>query len=242
MAQETKTPFLKVSPVVEAKDGEDSLHDAFLACTAYRNRTRHNSVFLNRTLYRSFLKLVCRLRTSIKLQEQLSTIQAILLFQIMFYFGDDDLLRKIAESHADIVASSVQLLQREYIERTDRLGTLEKTSVVTCRYYQWLFLESCRRTVIAHLYIKAIYQNLRDGYCDQVPCLAPLPLTVDGELWDAQSEEEWCEVMRMRKASVSMLIKPLADAVDIWTANDYENMDDFQMMLLDACKGAPPGR
>lgn len=234
MAHQTQTPFLKVTPIAEAEDEGNSLNDAFLACTAYQSRGRQNSGFINRTLSRTFVKLIHRLQKLHNFQEQLCTVQAVLLFNIMFLFGDDDVLRQVAESHMSIVEASVQILQHKLV---NSLSAMTKPGVIMHQYHQWLLLESCRRTIIAHIYIKGTYQYLRVGYYDQIPCITDLPLTVEVDLWDAQTEQEWCQVMRTKTASDAMLVKPIADAVDIWTANDYKNKDDLQMMLLE-CVGA----
>jgi hypothetical protein len=84
------------------------------------------------------------------------------------------------------------------------------------------------------IFLKAIYYAIKDGFCDKVPEMAGLPLTVKGELWEAKSEGEWMQATRGTQPDVLTY----HEFVEVWdggrVGNDVEN---FQKMLLVACIG-----
>lgn len=239
MAQETRTPFLKVLPKCEIETDGCPIDEALVACVAYQGRNRHNRSFLNRGLCRSFLKLVRRLSDYLSFTEHLSTIQAIVLFQIMFFLSDDDCLRQLAEAHANTVEVSVHQLRLKLVEQSDTLLNRSDTIIPMAEYNQWVLLESARRTILIHVFLKGLYGHIKNGYCDQVPYMAPLPLTIDGEFWNAQSEQEWWTLKNDKQTSISQLIKSYDDAMPTWNSRNLQNMDDFHMMLLGACQETP---
>ncbi len=84
------------------------------------------------------------------------------------------------------------------------------------------------------IFLKAVYYAIKDGFCDKVPDMAGLPLTVKGELWEAKSESEWMQTTHGTQPDVLTYHK----FVEVWdggrVGNDVEN---FQKMLLVVCIG-----
>lgn len=232
MAQEGSTPFLKpLDDDVVATTGP--VDEAYLACLAFTHKTRHTLPRVIRTSIRSFDKLLNTLANELAFEERLTILQAVLLFQIMAYFGGEKDLCEAAEQCSRRIDDAIELLERDL----HGYGSSFLTSSVLkhrSEYQHWLLLESARRTILAHLFIKAIFYHIRHGYCDLVPRLAVLPLTVEGDLWNTISEDDWHD--RRRSKHSAPTIKTYLEALDSWTANDQHNMDDFGIMLMGACK------
>jgi hypothetical protein len=232
MAREARTPFRK--PFSESIAGDTSfIDDAYLCCVAFRNKTDATKDIVSRTCARSFGRLVHRLGDAISFPERLVTLQAILIFQIMAYFGCEAGSCEIAERCAGLIEKSVHTLQDDLLNYSS--GETGVMWAHQSQYQQWLLLESARRTILAHMFIKAVYLHIRRGFCELVPKLAVLPLTIDGDLWNASSEAQW-HMLIENQLHPSPNIKPYLEAIDVWTMNGQDNMDDFGIMLLGVCK------
>lgn len=232
MSQAGCTPFSK-SFADNLTTTTSAIDDAFLSCIAFTHRTRNTrSMFVN-TWIRSFSKLVCKLSNDGSFEDRLANLQAVLLFQIMAYFGDQDTLYEIAEKCSQRVDNAIQLLQDDLLDYGRSIIACDSMTEYS-EYGRWLLLESARRTILAHLFVKAIHFHSRRGYCELVPRLAVLPLTIDGDLWNAKSEGEWHNILQSKH--IGPRIKPYFEAIDIWAADNQDNIDDFGVMLLGACK------
>lgn len=235
MAHENQTPFLKLLPT-PYEDDEHPVDNAFLACTAYRARTRQNSTLVTNTLKRNFLGLIKAALSFKVFEDHLQVIQALLLYQIMFFFGDDDDLRQLAETHAKAVQTSVDIFQHRLISKLRKLPQSMTLDPPAIQYGIWLLLESARRTIFAHLFIKCIYGQYKNGYCEYVPYLAPLPVTTAGDLWEAKSEDDWWQLVLRRDRPIKSSVMAYDEAVNMWYENGQSNMDDFHVMIYGACK------
>lgn len=161
--------------------------------------------------------------------EHLATMQALLLLQIILLFDGDIQMRTVGESQMESIRrQTAQLLLRNTNEISD--------PIALSPWLRWLFVESVRRTYLICIFIQALYSNLKVGYCELVPLLGTLPLSVHEASWDAKSESEWLEV----NASPSSQVLPYTEALSIWhTAKQEKNqkLGTFQEMLYAACKG-----
>jgi len=84
------------------------------------------------------------------------------------------------------------------------------------------------------IFLQAIYYAMKNGFCDKVPEMAGLPLTVRGELWEAKSEVEWIQATRGSQPDVLTY----HEFVDVWDGSAIGgDVEDFQKMLLVACVG-----
>lgn len=218
-----QTPFLKPESQANA---DCPVHEAFLACTAYRVQNPYNRVFVASTLSRKYIKLVRSLHGVSSTRDNLATLQAILVFQIMFLFGQDQRLREIAELTIQDVDRGMLGLQQQYFW----------TSTETHDYQTWLSLESIRRTILAHIYIKCVLSHATRGYTEFCPSLFQIPLTVHGGLWNASDQDQWLQIIQDQQLSPKSLIMPYAEAVNTWLADDYRNIDDMHVLLLSACR------
>lgn len=236
IAQEASSLFLKFR-----SDGSDADTSTFFACTAYQSRTKRNQPILKRALSAEFLRLVRDLKRTISFRDHLSLLQSLIVFQIIFYFGDDDTLRVLAENHAESIQRSVWLFQQSLI--SEIVFPSIHTSVddtISVQYQRWLLLESARRMILAHLFVKGIYSHLRNGYCDIVPALAELPLSIEGDLWEADTEDMWKKFLTQKPRILESSVMPYGEAVTFWLVNDCPNMDDFHHLIYEACHDLEP--
>lgn len=161
--------------------------------------------------------------------EHLATMQASLMLQIILLFDGDIQMRTVGESQMESIRQQMaQLL----------LGNANEISdpIALSPWLRWVFVESVRRTYLMCIFVQALYSNLKFGYCELVPLLGTLPLSVHEVSWNAKSETEWMEV----NASPANLVLPYTEALTVWhTAKQEKNqhLAAFQEMLYAACKG-----
>lgn len=241
MVDEARTPFMRPLPDQDVYTNS-AFDDALVACTAYLSRNKHNQASLNRTLTRTYTSLVHKLKVSSRPEEVLSATQGVVMLEIMLLLGDDEHLRGLAVSCTNVVTNAIAALNQWLIAElaypsahvTDMEGATSNSKV---RYRRWLVLESVRRTVLTYWFLQGAYRHLRDGYCELVPLLSTLPLTVNGDLWAADDELTWCTLAQTEDLGTTVL--PYVEATDWWMSMNYEHMDDFQIMLFESCRAIP---
>lgn len=239
MADEAQTPFMRTLPGQEVC-GNSAFDDAVVACTVYLNRNRHNQVSLNRTLARSYMSLIHKLKACLRPEEVLPTTQAVVVFEIMFLLGEDQRLCDLAVSCSKVVTDAVAALNQWLITELSFPSTYiddVTTSDPEHNYDRWVMLESARRTILAYWFLQAAYRHLRDGYCELCPLLVTLPLSVNGDLWAASDERAWRSIAQAEDRSTTIL--PYLEATDWWMSTNFEHMDNFQIMLFETCKTIP---
>jgi len=235
MAESAQTPFLK-PPHRDSEPTDSFFDETLLVCCSYNNRTRQNRMSLNRTITRKYIKLTQILRGYMSLDVLLPALQATILFEIMLLFDEDASMRALAEQQFTTIEAAMGDLQQRLIEEL-ALPTLCTGEDLRSRYSRWLLLESIRRIVIAHWIVKAAYTHLRDGFCQLVPLLCTLPITPRGDLWTATSEDDWW--LKTQQEQKQLAVVPYLEAVDFWTESGFTDMDEFQVMLYEACKTRP---
>ena len=202
-------------------------HEAFAISSSYASRNPQNEDLVQQVVIAKFYQLINQSYSSF--EDHLATTQALVLLQIILLFDGDIRMRAVAESHHEIIDEEMlKLLQRPEDEVPE--------SIAISPWLRWLFVESVRRTYLMHVFVQGIFRNLKNGFCDLVPVLAFLPLSVHGESWNARSETEWLKL----DASTSHLILPYAEAMPVWHLARHEKcqkLEPLQDMLYIACKG-----
>jgi hypothetical protein len=161
------------------------------------------------------------------LEDELASVQALIIYQIIRLFDGDIRQRGMAEAHFQILTAwAMHLRQRSEFELTP--------SLQSSPYRKWLFIESARRTVLMAIFLQAIYCGIKDGYCSSVPEMAGLPLTVRGDLWEVRSEGEWMQATCGSQPDV-LTYHEFVEAFDGGQAGGV--VEDFQKALLVACIG-----
>lgn len=240
MVDEARTPFMRPLPGQDAFT-DSAFDDALVACTAYISRNKHNQASLNRTLTRIYMNLLHKVKVCSRPEEILSATQAIVMLEIMLLLGDDQQLRDLAVSCAKVVMNTIAALNQwlitELATPSIRATDIDGATNNNRGYRRWFMLESVRRTVLTYWFLQGAFRHLRDGYCELVPLLATLPLTVNGDLWTANDELTWYTVAQTEDSCTTVL--PYVEATDWWMSTNYEHMDDFQIMLFESCRAIP---
>ena len=218
--QHGQTPF--INQHVYNDDLPPSLQDAYCGCASYLAKTAANERLIFGIISSKLAELVSK-RQYCSIEDELASVQALIMYQIIRLFDGDIRQRGIAEAQFQILDSwAMSLRQRGEFEIP--------LSNQSSPYRDWLFIESVRRTVLMSIFLKGIYYAIKNGFCDQVPAMQGLPLTVKGELWEAKSESDWMLATHGSQPDVITY----HDFVLIWDGGDVEG---FQKMLLVACIG-----
>ena len=219
------TPFIK--PAMWNGLSPAAIHEAFAISSSYASRNHQNEDLVQQVVIAKFYQLINQSCWSF--EDHLATMQALVLLQVILLFDGDIRMRAVAESHHELIEEKMlKLLQRRENEVPE--------SIAISPWLRWLFMESVRRTHLMHIFVQGIFRNLKNGYCDLVPVLAVLPLSVHAESWNARSETEWLRL----DASTSHLILPYAEAMPVWHLVRHEKrqkLEPLQDMLYIACKG-----
>lgn len=225
IVQNGRTPFIDPR-IYEENALPPCLEDVYCVCAAYLSKTTANETMIFRIMSRKFDELLSK-RPYYSFEDELASVQALIIYQILRLFDGDIRQRGIAEAHFQLLeAWAMSLRQRSELE----IPLLIQASP----YRRWLFIESVRRTVLMSIFLRAIYYCIRDGFCDKVPDLAPLPLTVRGELWEAKSESEWIQAT----SGIQPDVLTYHEFVEVWDGGPAGgNVEEFQKVLLLACIG-----
>ncbi|KAJ8100815.1 hypothetical protein POJ06DRAFT_210532 [Lipomyces tetrasporus] len=224
IVQYGRTPF--INPHLYNDALPPCLQDVYCICAAYLSKTATNETLIFRILSSKFDELVSK-RQYCSFEDELASVQALNMYQIIRLFDGDIRQRGIAEAQFQVLdAWAIHLRQR---------GELElPPSIQSSPYREWLFIESVRRTVLMSIFLRAIYYAIKNGFCDNVADMAGLPLTVRGELWEAKSEGEWMQATRGGQPDVLTY----HEFVDVWDGGSAGgDVENFQKMLLVGCIG-----
>ncbi|KAE9373350.1 hypothetical protein N431DRAFT_337715 [Stipitochalara longipes BDJ] len=224
IVQSGQTPF--INPQLYNDTLPPSLEDVYCVCAAYLSKTTANENLIFQILSSKLSELVSKYQYC-SFEDELASVQALIIYQIIRLFDGDIRQRGIAETQFQVLDIwAMHLRQRSEFEL--------HPAIQSSPYRKWLFIESVRRTSLMAAFLKAIYYTVKDGFCDQVPAMARLPLTVQGELWEAKSESEWMGATRGSQPD----LLTYHEFVEVWDGGPLgKDVEDFQKVLLIACIG-----
>lgn len=190
---------------------------AFSICAAHDSHAGANHEKLSQVMNSEAAELL-RSTSATTLLEDLSKLQALVLYQIIRLLHDDVKQRLIAEQQmTTIKARGLQLLTRADAE----LGVLQST------WQSWLLAENVRRTVMIAYMVFALYSLYRFGACYELPTLAKLPVSTRTDLWN--SERGF-----IPDADITLNYE---DFTASWAASPTRVLEPYEMILIVACKG-----
>ncbi|KAF7512062.1 hypothetical protein GJ744_002775 [Endocarpon pusillum] len=211
MAKSGETFFINsaLSRILSQTTGDSALHDAFAVTMAFASRTSQNTVLVSLLLLAK-TKEVLR-RNSYHFAEYLCNAQALLVLYILMLFedsgsgsalGDQDHaldLGRAADASFDAVRNRIMTLLQRGEDEIAIPQKLPRSTTKENSCLRLLFLESVRRTYLMFIFLEAVYVNLRKGYCELVPLLVTLSISLEGNLWNAQSEVGWASLAEAGK-------------------------------------------
>ncbi|KAL5343602.1 ER protein Pkr1-domain-containing protein [Aspergillus crustosus] len=154
------------------------------------------------------------------LAEDLFSLQTMVLFQIIRLFHGHPRQQAIADQQATpLKAWALKLLQRADTELPDPGLTWE----------DWILKESTRRTVMLAFMLYAADSVQRHGVCLELPTLGVLPVSTNFAFWHSRS-------LYLENIGREKTLK-YGDFTTVWLASPPRKLDEFERLLLTACKG-----
>ena len=203
-----------------------ALQDAISVSALYLTKSGKNeSIVLNilgekvNRLLQSFEKQAC-------LTDHLASVQALLMYQVIRFFDGDIRQRALAERQMTCLETWASALLQRLQEAASFTG-------VRTPWHNWLLCESIRRTVLTSTLLHALYNCIKEGYCEPVQRLSRLPVTQNMDLWD-MGEGQWLEAFLMDEVAGLQTYRDFAKG---WFPRDNKLLaqDSFEACLLAAC-------
>jgi hypothetical protein len=195
---------------------------AFTICAAYARMNEVNQSMLFQILDAEVSELLTPVLSS-TLLEDLSKMQALVLYQIIRLFNGELKQRTLAEQQQSVLGTrGLQLLQRADAELQDVQPTWET----------WILTESIRRTVIVAFMANAVYSIFKNGICPELPTLSVLPISTKQALWNSRAAD-------LCQSHEDETVK-YAEFTALWLASPQRKLEPFEKVILVACKGIGP--
>jgi hypothetical protein len=222
---------LKSFPVTFGRDNETGFIHKGLNCESLRalrtayglclaNSMRNDQVTQQGLFQMMAAEVVHLLNTpsSMSLLEDLSRLQAIVLYQILRLLHGDLEQRLMAEQQEQIVHTlSLHILYRANTE----LGMVQST------WESWIVAENARRTAMVAYILYCVYSIHMVGVSSCFSTMATLPVTSRPELWDSR---ETFSPQFDTSESYDEYSKS-------WVAHPWRRLKPFERLLLIPCKG-----
>jgi Fungal Zn(2)-Cys(6) binuclear cluster domain len=174
-----------------------------LSCSAlYCSKNSENESLVFADVSRKAQELAESQQTFRSTLDLLASTQALLIYQIIRLLDGDIRLRADAESsEATCISWTDQLfLRTRSITATDAQSPRVAQSLDTPLLWKdWVFEESCRRTILTSYMLQGVYSFLKLG-CDNVSRkINKMSFTAQKALWNAPSEYHWKEALKEKK-------------------------------------------
>ncbi|KAG0646169.1 Transcription factor gsfR2 [Hyphodiscus hymeniophilus] len=199
----------------------DIYQDALSICSLYVQKTPRNQGAIFRMLD-SKLDTLLRISDSARVEDNLLSLQCLILYQIIRLLDGDAQQRINAERHLELLDLWTLRLQQNYFQAisSTRVG-----------YDNWVLIESIRRTTMVSVILRASYFAMRDGYCELVDLLSTLSVsTRSSRVW--KMEDEWEE----GKSTSEVLT--YAEFTNEWNKGRVDGIEEYEKLLLVACRYA----
>ncbi|CZR53681.1 uncharacterized protein PAC_03561 [Phialocephala subalpina] len=220
------------------------IQDAYATLTCYVNKTAANERMVLRVVEDRAAGLVEDHRTiegSLDALEQISKVQALLIYQIIGLYDGDIRLRHLAESHIPILNKWMQDMVQLASDQTTCLGSLVisptgPTSVAPCEtqnllWYAWILAESIRRTWVVGSGAQVVYLALQGS--GPMPCQGGMMFSTRKEVWEAPSAMAWEKLC----SEVHVGLMQMADAERLFGEVEEGSVNEFTKVALELCFG-----
>ncbi|TAQ86116.1 hypothetical protein B7494_g5558 [Chlorociboria aeruginascens] len=211
------------------------IQDALSACALYCGKNSENELLVFSDISRKASGLTELKCPSLSPVDLLASTQALLLYQIIRLFDGDIRQRADAESHETIVVSwTEQLLGRvQQLPLTMDLDASSPDSPTTSSWQDWIFEESCRRTILTSFMLQGVYSFLKFGYDNVSGRVNRLSFTGQAAIWDAPSEYHWREAFKAKNA----FQVTISQWDIVMEGVKPEDLEELGMMVLASHKG-----
>jgi hypothetical protein len=239
------TPFINGNLYAESMP--TTLLEVLSVCALYGQKTERNQSLVFRTISHKASRLVeDYVPVGLSAMEQLASVQALILYQIIRLFDGD--IRQRADAERAVTTLNVwtkQLkLRMQRLSGTSQTDQFPALSLTADSWRSWLFAESVRRTLIISFSVQGFYCFLKNGWDDSHHDFEDLSFYAQRALWVAPSEHYWQEALKehsMLPLRFSNWDEDIADAEPA----DIEDLGMLMMVLMkgvDYCQGWVGGR
>lgn len=165
--------------------------------------------------------------------EELARLQAFTLYQMMRMYGGGLEQRVVVQQQRGLLMTwALQLLMRS---RAELGGDGDRASDAGDHIHcwdTWILAESIRRTVLVVYMFYGMYSLATEGFCNEIPTLAKLPVSATPSLW--HSEDAYLAQSRSGEAPKTMTYE---DFTYYWMVSPPARLDPFEKFLVIPCKG-----
>ncbi|KAF5688125.1 hypothetical protein FCIRC_2032 [Fusarium circinatum] len=214
-----------------------ALRDAFAACSLYTARNSANTSLVVSEISRRAELLIQATDTAITLGplssrstmslDLLPSVQAMLMYQCMRLFSDDNSQQEQAEKDAKSLARWVVILHAQTSE------AFSSSSRLNHSWEDWVRAESIQRTMIFADLVESIYTFLKFGWYQQSTRLAELGFTGRAAIWNAGSMAEWQQALEQK----TWLRLEMSRFLDSVKGTCLDDLDELGTMILVSYKG-----
>ncbi|KAF5240374.1 hypothetical protein FANTH_9634 [Fusarium anthophilum] len=232
-AESGQTSFIHCSQT----SNSTALRDAFAACSLYTARNSANASLVVSEISRRAELLIQATDAAITLGplssrstmslDLLPSVQAMLMYQCMRLFSDDNSQQEQAEQHAKSLARWVVILHAQTSE------AFSNSSKLCHSWEDWVRTESIQRTMIFADLVESIYTFLNFGWYQQSTRLAELGFTGCAAIWNARSMAEWQQA-REQNPLLRLEMSRFRDSVK---GASFDELDELGIMILVSYEG-----
>lgn len=185
--------------------------DMLSICSLYNQKTEDNSIIVFRMLFIKLQKLIHESRSITRVEDRLLSVQALIMYLIIRVFDEDTKLQANAAYDFQLLENWTTLLQQGYAESADQ---------------SWILMESIRRTLMMSVLFRCLFKILKNGMSELVPLMSALPVSKNTTKWESRSSEDSDTLVTYR------------NFVNDWNQGMVTKVDDYEMLLLKACRHA----
>jgi hypothetical protein len=214
------TPFIHTEMYNEDIPMPQVIQEAYSICALYLSRTERTTNCILRIIESKANQIIAS-AISLTISEQLASLQALCLFQIIRLFDGDIRQRAMAEQQEHLLTDWATQLQH-------RTQSSPRSNSQSYNWFEWIFDESIRRTLIMAWMVHGVYMILKQGYCYYFEVVTSLPFTAQAALWNASSSYHWETAWREKKhfEIVGMQFEELL------TLGSVEDVDELGLMMM----------
>ncbi|KAF4429623.1 hypothetical protein FACUT_9031 [Fusarium acutatum] len=214
-----------------------ALCEAFAVCSLYTARNSANASLVASEISRRAGLLIQATDTAITLcppssqstmsLDLLPSVQAMLLYQCLRLFSDDNPQQQQVERDTKSLARWVDILYAQTSEASS------SSSIFDHSWKDWVREESIQRTMIFSDLVESIYTFLKFGWYQPSPRLAELGFTAHAAIWNAKSLTEWQQA-REQKTWLRLEMSRFRDSVNRASLDD---LDQLGIIILVSYEG-----
>ncbi|GAD92155.1 RAS small monomeric GTPase, putative [Paecilomyces variotii No. 5] len=232
LLREGQTPFIHKKLYADAIPLP--IQDALGICALYNEKNENNENLVFQTIRLKAGRLIeTNSQPGLSLVERLSSVQALILFQIIRLFDGDVRQRADAENDAATLKEWTKQLQlrMESIDTTSAEVTSPSSSLTIDSWRSWVFSESLRRTVITSHGLLGLYCFLKNGWDDSHYDFEYLSFCGQRALWEAPSMYYWKTALS-EKLPLPIHFNRWDDDVADAKPSDIEDLGMTMMVLM----------